>query len=489
MNMKKLLSLVLALILCCGAMALAEEGDLQAKLDEANAQIEALQAEVELYKPYYEQQIVAEYGDGKIIWREDAMAEYDTAASYYSQYGLNIETYADQIKVDILENMVKDAVLKDKAAELGLDQLSDEEVANLQAETAQNYETYIENYKTYFAEEGATDEEAREQTIAAMEGYGMTQDSLYQQMLESYVNEQLHANVIDGIDATDEDVQAKYEEMLADAQAQYADDAAYNNARNSGETIVWNPEGYRAVKQVLIQFDDEQSARYSELQDTLDSLTAELKALDAPAEAETEPAEDAEAEPAEDAEAEPAEAAEAEPAEDVEAEPAEAAEAEPAEAPRSREEIQADIGRIGAEIEALYSELLPEAQQVIDEFNQGADFDSLIEKYNDDPGMKDGIAATEGYAVSANSTVWDPTFTEGAMGIEAVGQISAPLYGSYGIYIIYYMSDITPGAVPLEEIRDAVYEEAFNSKINDTYNAQVDAWVQEANPVYHVDRF
>ena len=473
MNMKKLLSLVLALILCCGAMALAEEGDLQAKLDEANAQIEALQAEVELYKPYYEQQIVAEYGDGKIIWREDAMAEYDTAASYYSQYGLNIETYADQIKVDILENMVKDAVLKDKAAELGLDQLSDEEVANLQAETAQNYETYIENYKTYFAEEGATDEEAREQTIAAMEGYGMTQDSLYQQMLESYVNEQLHANVIDGIDATDEDVQAKYEEMLADAQAQYADDAAYNNARNSGETIAWNPEGYRAVKQVLIQFDDEQSARYSELQDTLDSLTAELKALDAPAEAETEPAEDAEAEPAEDAEAEPAEDAEA----------------EPAEAPRSREEIQADIGRIGAEIEALYSELLPEAQQVIVEFNQGADFDSLIEKYNDDPGMKDGIAATEGYAVSANSTVWDPTFTEGAMGIEAVGQISAPLYGSYGIYIIYYMSDITPGAVPLEEIRDAVYEEAFNTKINDTYNAQVDAWVQEANPVYHVDRF
>ncbi len=455
MNIKKLLCLVLALCLCFGAMALAEEGDLQARLDAANAQIEQLQAEVELYKPYYEKQIVAEYGDGGIIWRDDAMAEYETAASYYSQYGLKIDDYADQIKADILETMVKDAVLDAKAAELGVDQLTDEQKANLEAETAQNFETYIENYKSYFAQEGASDEEAREQTIAALEGYGMTQDSLYEQMLNSYVDEQLHAVVVDGIDATDEDVQAKYDKMVADDQAAYTDDAAYNNARKSGTTITWNPEGYRAVKQVLIQFDDDQTARYNDLQSTLNNLTDELEALDAPAEAETE----------------------------------ETAEAEPTEAPRSREEIQADIGRIGAEKEALYSELLPEAQQVIDEFNQGADFDSLIEKYNDDPGMKNEPTATIGYAVSADSTTWDPTFTEGAMSIESVGQISAPLYGSHGIYIIYYMADITPGAVPLEDIRDDVYDAALTDKMNDTYNAQVEAWVQEAAPVYHVDRF
>ena len=142
-----------------------------------------------------------------------------------------------------------------------------------------------------------------------------------------------------------------------------------------------------------------------------------------------------------------------------------------------------------AEIEALYSQLLPEAQKVIAEFEGGADFDSLIEQYGQDPGMKDGIAATEGYAVSANSTVWDPTFTEGAMGIEAVGQISAPLYGSYGIYIIYYMSDIPAGPVPFEDLADDAEAIALQTKTDDTYSAQIDAWVEEAAPVYHVDRF
>ena len=64
--------------------------------------------------------------------------------------------------------------------------------------------------------------------------------------------------------------------------------------------------------------------------------------------------------------------------------------------------------------------------------------------------------ATIGYAVSADSDTWDPAFTEGAMSIAEVGQISEPVYGSYGIHIIYYMSDITPGAVALEEIHDSV---------------------------------
>ena len=173
----------------------------------------------------------------------------------------------------------------------------------------------------------------------------------------------------------------------------------------------------------------------------------------------------------------------AETADEADAEDAEA------EAPRTREEIQADIGRIGSELEALYSQLLPRAQQVIDEFESGADFESLIEKYNEDPGMQNEPTASQGYAVAAESTTWDPAFTEGAMSIGAVGSISAPINGQNGVHIIYYLSDITPGAVPFEDIADAVTAAAQEDKVNDTYDAQVAAWVEEANPVYHMDRF
>ena len=94
-----------------------------------------------------------------------------------------------------------------------------------------------------------------------------------------------------------------------------------------------------------------------------------------------------------------------------------------------------------------------------------------------------------GYAVAAGSTTWDPAFTEGAMSIEAAGQISGPVYGQNGIHIIYYLSDITPGAVPFEEIAEAAEANALNAKISETYNAQVQAWMEEAAPVYHTDRF
>lgn len=458
MNVKKLVCMLLALVLSCGALALAEGDDLQAQLDAANARIAELEAEVELYRPYYENQIVAEFGDGGIIWLEDAQAEFEAASSAYAQYGLSIDDYAAEVKQQILETLVQKEVLNQKAAELGLDQLDEEALKNLEAEAAENFETYIDSYKAYFAAEDASDEDAREQTIAALESYGMTQETLVEQMKESYVSEQLHSFVTKDVAVTDEDIHAAYDQMVSGAEASYANDRSYNTARNSGEAIAWNPEGYRAVKHVLIKFGDEQGAKYNELQTKLDGLNDELAALDAPAEA-----------------------ADADTAADVEAE------ATPE--PRSREEIQADIAAVATQIEALYSELLPKAQQVVDEFEGGADFDSLIEKYNEDTGMNKEPTATNGYAVAANSTTWDPAFTEGAMSIEAVGQISAPIYGKSGIHIIYYLGDITPGAVPFEEIAEAAEANALNAKISETYNAQVQAWMEEAAPVYHTDRF
>ena len=133
----------------------------------------------------------------------------------------------------------------------------------------------------------------------------------------------------------------------------------------------------------------------------------------------------------------------------------------------------------------------PKGYQLVwqDEFNEGTDFDTLIEKYNADPGMSNEPIASQGYAVSASSTTWDPAFTEGSMSIAEVGQISAPVYGINGIHIIYYLGDITPGPVPFEEIADEAASLALEDKINEAYDTQVAAWVEEAHPVYYYDRF
>ena len=120
MKLKKLICMALAMLMVLSAAALAETDDLQAQLDAANARVAELEALVALYQPYYEQQIVATFGDDGIIWREDALKEYEAAASAYAQYGMSIDAYADEIKADILENLVQEAVLDAKAAELGV---------------------------------------------------------------------------------------------------------------------------------------------------------------------------------------------------------------------------------------------------------------------------------------------------------------------------------------------------------------------------------
>ena len=466
MELKRKISLGLAAALTLGVGALAEPADVQAQLDAANARIAELEAQVEQYKPFYEKQIVAEYGDGGIVWLEDAKKVYQEAAQMYAQYGIPIDQYASDIKQSILESMVQEGVLEAKAEELGFGEPDEATVADLTAKAAEDFENYVTYYTSYFAQEGASDEENHQATVDGLNAAGISQEAMLQERLDNYATEQLHDHIIKDVAITDEDVQAKYQSLIEEQKESFADDYSYNSARMGDDVIAWNPEGYRAVKHVLIKFTDEQAQQYSEMHEALDGLNDELAALDE-AENKTEDAEAAEAPEAE-----------------------ETAEPEATEQPpRTREEIQTDMGTIGASLEALYSELLPNAQEVVDAFNGGTSFEELIEKYNDDPGMKNEPTATMGYAVCKESEYWDPAFTEGAMSIAGVGQISEPVRGQNGIHIIYYMSDITPGEVALEEIRDKVEAAALEEKQQTTYDDQVSAWVEASKPVYHAENF
>ena len=503
MMIRKVLCLVLALALC-GAMAFAEEdGDLQAQLDAANERIAELEAQVELYQPYYDAQVIVEY-DGGVVFLDDILEQYAGVDSQFSSYyGVSLADYGyDTVyKQLIAETLLQDAVLEAKATELGLDQLDDETMAGLTEEAAANFESYVTSVWDYFASDDLTDEEIREECITNLEAMGYTEDALLETLIDNYVSEQLYNYITADVTVTEEDIQAAFDELVAEQEASFADDSTYNTSRNNGDTIVWNPEGYRMVRHVLIKFTDDQATRYSELQDTLDTLNEELEALQTAAEeaaaatdestteATDETAAEATAEATDETTGETAPEATAEATDEAAAETTGETAAEATEAPaRTEEEINAEIADVEAELTALYEELLPTAQEVIDAFNSGTSFSDLIDQYNEDPGMENEPTATNGYAVSANSTAWDPAFTEGAMSIESIGEISEPVYGQNGIHIIYYDSDIPAGAVDLETVRAEIEESALNTKLNDTYDNTLAEWVEAVNPVYHYDR-
>ena len=486
MMIRKVLCLVLALALC-GAMAFAEEdGDLQAQLDAANERIAELEAQVELYQPYYDAQVIVEY-DGGVVFLDDILEQYAGVDSQFSSYyGVSLADYGyDTVyKQLIAETLLQDAVLEAKATELGLDQLDDETMAGLTEEAAANFESYVTSVWDYFASDDLTDEEIREDCVAYLESMGYTEDALLESLIDNYVSEQLYNYITADVTVTEEDIQAAFDELVAEQEASFADDSTYNTSRNNGDTIVWNPEGYRMVRHVLIKFTDDQATRYSELQDTLDTLNEELEALQTAAEEAAAATDESTTEATDETAAAATAEATDEAAAETTGETAEATEA-PA---RTEEEINAEIADVEAELTALYEELLPTAQEVIDAFNSGTSFSDLIDQYNEDPGMENEPTATNGYAVSANSTAWDPAFTEGAMSIESIGEISEPVYGQNGIHIIYYDSDIPAGAVDLETVRAEIEESALNTKLNDTYDNTLAEWVEAVNPVYHYDR-
>ena len=437
---------------------------------DAEAKIAELQALVDTYYPYYAAQIVATFGENGVVWLDDVQAAYDSVSAQYASYGLDLASYGmeETVKKDLVDSAVEDAVVKAKAAELGLDQFDEAALAEFEASAEATMQSYIDYYLGYYYPDA---EEVTDEMRAEAEKYwtdnGFSREAYAESLQKDAINEAVYEYVTKDVAVTDEDVQAEYETLIAENQESYTNDRTYNSDRNAGTTIAWNPEGYRAVKHVLIKFDDEQSALYSDLQSQLDSLNAEKDAI-------------VEAQSATEAPEETAEPAEADAT----------AEAEETEAPqRTLEEVNADIAACATEVEALYAQLMPEAEEVVAAFNAGTSFEELIEKYNDDPGMTSEPIATTGYAVAAGSTTWDPAFTEGAMSIAEVGQISEPVRGSYGIHIIYYMSDVTPGEVALDEIRDGVTELALSDKIKSTYENQVDAWIAEANVEYFYSNF
>lgn len=466
-----------------------EAGSIEEKIAAANQRIAELETLVEKYKPYYEAQIVATYGKDGIIWKDAALEQYNAAVKMYSQYGISIDSLGVDIKADVLKGMVREAVLDAKAKELGLTELDDETHEGIKTQAQTVFDSYVQQYKSNFATDSSgaekTDEEAVAATTEFLNQNGLTTDAMLAQMTKDHVRESLQASVTADVTVSDEEVRAKYDSMVSADQEKYANDRSYNNARNSGAVIAWNPGGYRTVKHVLVKFSDDQAKRYRELHNTLDSLNAELEVLDKPP-ATKAPAEAAKADDGKnESKTAPAEAEAGQKTENSETSETEEAAVEP----RTREQIQADLDRANAGLEALYEELMPKAQEVVVAFNSGADFDSLIEKYNEDPGMTKEPTKTQGYAVSANSTAWEKAFTDGAMAISEVGQISDPVRGSNGLHIIYYMGDVTPGAVPFEDISESVSKQALSDKVSDTYDKQVAAWIEEATPVYYTDRF
>lgn len=450
-NIRKIVALLMCLCMLLGMTAVAEEA--------AVTTLPELTADT----------VVASLNGEDMLWSA-VENNYNTLVNQYSNYyDLTDSTNVELFRAVALENTIIETLLKQKANEMGIGELSAEENAEAEAAALTDWNTAIDSYLAYFYPDLTAESPEADITAAEAEAAqyyqdgGFTLEMLTAEYKKYMVMDKIQQLMIKDVTVTDEEVEARYQELVAADKELYENDVAaymeYTNmmsmyAAMYGSSIDmdspwYKPDGFRAVRHILLPVDEELMNTYTDLQARFEEQQTETE----PAETET-----------------------------AETETAEGGEPETTEAPVTEEQVNEAKA-------AIFASLADKIEEINQKHVDGVDFDELINTYGvdadgnpSDPGM----VSTPYYEVcSASDTVYVAPFVEAAMSIPEVGGISAPYLSDFGVHIVKYLHDIPGGPVEMTDAQRAAKKaELLNEKQNEVYSAQVDAWLVEANLTY-----
>ena len=445
-KLQKLLSVLLCLCMMAGAAAFAEEAEVSAVIDiPADAVLVTVNGE-------------------DVTWEKVRVAYEALASQYASGIDLSKQENVDLLRAVAMENIILEVLMAQKAVEFGVNELTAEEIAAVEETASSEWEGAIEYYisvnRTDITEESSDEDKAAARAEAEayyVESTGFTAESLAEDYKRYEILLKVQDLMVQDAVVTDEEIDALYQTQVAEDQEMYGNDlAAYMEYEQNAQMMAYyaamygttsefdklwyRPEGFRAVKHILLPVDEALMTAYTDLQARLE--------------------EQASAE--------------------------ETAEGEEAAEPVTEEMVN--------EAKAAIFESLADK---IDEINQkvaaGEDFDALIAEYGvnadgtpSDPGMVSGDSAINGYEVCEYSgAIYVTEFVDAAMSLEKVGDVSAPYLSSFGIHIVKYISDVPGGPIEMTEAeREVMRSDLLYEKQNELYNAALDNWLAEAEVSY-----
>ena len=379
---------------------------------------------------------------------ENTIAQNQYYNQLFASYGMSgsYETDEDTVAAQVIETYVNQLVAKQKAIALGLNELTDEEKEAVQTTAQGYYDSFISSVaSTYLPGSKLEGDEltaaavkyAEEHKISTVDGRS-TLDDFVQTATEEKLIEKLQDYIVKDVTVSDEEIQADFNTKADEAKASYeADPNAYGTAVNGGSTVYYAPAGYRMVKHILVKVSDEDSAVTTEKQTALNDAKTALDSA------------------AEDADKTALQAA------------VDAAQAAYDEA------VAAGMANAKAKADEIYAQATAE----------GADFDALIAETNNDPGMP-----TAGYAIREGFTSFEESFTNAAMALQNVGDVSEPVESTYGYHIIKYVADVQEGPVDLETVKDGISSALLTAKQNDVTDATMAQYVSEATVKTYPER-
>ncbi len=426
--LKRMLLILMAALLAV-PMALAEpDGGELARLQ---ARVEELEEENAQLKALLSQEssarLLAARFRGGVITIEEAKAEYEYRSYIYASMGMDESEYEDIIKEEVLNDLVEDGVLMLKARELGVYAPDAGEAEQIAAQAQQSYEEMVAYYLPFLADPAKSDAENRATVEAYLESEETTLEGMIESMTAQAWRDRLFVWATQGLELGDDELREYFDSACETAQLTYTADPA------SYETDRMNGEA--------VLWNPPGYRRVKRI----------LVAFDGDAAAEM------------------------------------------AELSAKFEEVsgEAEVSALLERMDALYTTLDPIIEEILTRVGAGDDFNLLIDEYGDDPYIQTEHGRADGYYIGAQSALLDEEFAAEAMALQEPGDISAPIQGADGIYILRYEAEVPAGAVEYEAfLADAALREGVEESIRkDAYNRQVEAWLAEAEIERYPENF
>lgn len=411
------------------------ESSSEALSEEQTAEATEEPAEETAEEPAVEVPVLLATINGQEIWSDNlalrsAYENYiDTAASY----GMDTENedILSMLRGYSMQYALQYSLIFQKAKELGLDVVTDEQKAALEADIRTNWNEIVDGYAEELGSltESSTDDEkaaARADALAFIkENFGYDEEKFVAESLESNADSLVFDNVrkyaIGDKTVTDGDIREYFDTLVKEDQESYENDVSMYEfyTQYYGQTSYYLPEGYRGIIHILLPVDEQLLTAWKDMSSRLEEQKSaadqESVIEDGSADAETP---------------------------DPNAEPTATPE------PVTEEMVQEAEKAILESVQSTVDEIMAKLES-------GASFVDLIREYGIDPGMQNEARLAEGYLVHRDSILWDPAFTEAAMALEKVGDISKPFVGQSGVHILQYLRDVPGGAVELtDEMKD-----------------------------------
>ena len=407
--------------------------------------------------------VILKMGDKEITKAEvqEAVDDklYEMYQTYANYYGTQIDTTSPEVIAEAQSQAIKalkqDMVLRAKAAELGFDQLTEEETAQAKEEAQSDLEfakSMIQS--SYLTEEQkALEGEELEKAIQEkLDEFGVKIEDYEKAAVDTIVDDKLREYAIKDVTVSDDQVKADYDSKVAADEETYKENASsWASSANNGTTLYYTPAGIRRVKQILIKFKADDQTAVSDANSQVTAATNKVNADQQIIDDEAASEED-----------------KTKAQEDLTA---------------AQTELEAANKALTDATDAAYANIDADADAVLEQLKADPDsWDKLVEEKNEDPGMKAGATnAEKGYAVCEGMTSFDSAFVEAAMALKNVGDVSDKTRGaSGGYYIIKYVGDDTEGPVDYDSVKEKIHSTLLTSLQNETYTATVEQWVEAA---------